>query len=62
MYNSEEKKQQQKFSIILLLIASIISLITTTLIAFNVIPYQVTIGFIPMYFYMGILTHKVFKS
>ena len=62
MYNSEEKRQQQKFSIILLLITSIISLTTTTLIAFNVIPYQVTIGFIPMYFYMGILTDKVFKS
>jgi len=61
MYNSE-KKHQQKFSIILLLIASIISFTTTTLIAFNIIPYQVTIGFIPMYFYMGILTHKVFKS
>jgi predicted membrane protein len=60
MYNSE-KKHQQKFSIILLLIASIISFTTTTLIAFNIIPYQVTIGFIPMYFYMGILTHKVFK-
>ena len=61
MYNSE-KKHSQKFSIIFLLITSIISITTTTLIAFNVIPYQITIGFIPMYFYMGIFHQKIFKS
>ena len=57
-----KKQHSQKFSIIFLLIASIISITTTTLIAFNVIPYQITIGFIPMYFYMGMLTQKIFKS
>jgi hypothetical protein len=56
------ENQSQKFSVILLIVTSIISFTTTTLIAFNVIPYQVTLGFIPMYFYMGMLTHKVFKS
>ena len=56
------ENQSQKFSVILLIVTSIISFTTTTLIALNVIPYQVTLGFIPMYFYMGMLTHKVFKS
>jgi len=56
------ENQSQKFSVILLIVTSIVSFTTTTLIAFNVIPYQVTLGFIPMYFYMGMLTHKVFKS
>jgi hypothetical protein len=57
-----KKQHSQKFSIIFLLITSIISITTTTLIAFNVIPYQTTIAFIPMYFYMGMLTQKIFKS
>lgn len=52
----------QEFSIIFLLITLVISLTITTLIAFNVIPYQITMAFIPMYFYMGMLTQKIFKS
>ena len=62
MNNSKQKTKQLKRNTLLLLITSTINIVLATLIALKVIPYQATIGFIPMYFYMGVLTHKVFKS
>ena len=62
MNNSKQKTKQLKKNTLLLLITSTINVVLATLIALKVIPYQATIGFIPMYFYMGVLTHKVFKS
>lgn len=62
MNNSKQKTKQLKRNTLLLLITSTINVVLATLIALKVIPYQATIGFIPMYFYMGVLTHKVFKS
>ena len=62
MDNSEQKTKQLKRNTLILLITSTINIVLATSIAFMVIPYQAIIGFIPMYFYMGVLTHKVFKS
>ena len=62
MNNSKQKTKRLKRNTLLLLITSTINIVLATLIALKVIPYQATIGFIPMYFYMGVLTHKVFKS
>ena len=62
MNNSKQKTKRLKRNTLLLLITSTINVVLATLIALKVIPYQTTIGFIPMYFYMGVLTHKVFKS
>tara|TARA_Y100000385_G_scaffold277923_1_gene325564 strand:- start:550 stop:741 length:192 start_codon:yes stop_codon:yes gene_type:complete len=62
MNNSKQKTKRLKRNTLLLLITSTINVVLATLIALKVIPYQATIGFIPMYFYMGVLTHKVFKS
>ena len=58
MNNSKQKTKRLKRNTLLLLITSTINIV----LALKVIPYQATIGFIPMYFYMGVLTHKVFKS
>ena len=62
MNNSKQKTKRLKRNTLLLLITSTINIVLATLIALKIIPYQATIGFIPMYFYMGVLTHKVFKS
>ena len=62
MNNSKQKTKRLKRNTLLLLITSTINVVLATLIALKIIPYQATIGFIPMYFYMGVLTHKVFKS